>query len=191
MAEIKVFDFDNTIYKGESSIDFALFMMRSNKRVILYLPSIFWNLLRYKLCIVDREKLQAAITDAVKFIVRDKEEVLRLADSFWKKHVRKLDKRMLDSISADDVIVTASPSFLISAAGNRLKTKNIIGSVLDLDKKEVAYLNFGENKVKKYRELYGTESIGCFYTDSFNDKKMMDISDRVFLVKNGKLRRIK
>ena len=35
-----VFDFDNTLYRGESSVDFALFMIRYNPRIILWLPKI-------------------------------------------------------------------------------------------------------------------------------------------------------
>jgi len=37
-AVMKAFDFDNTIYRGESSIDLAVYMIRNNKKIILYLP---------------------------------------------------------------------------------------------------------------------------------------------------------
>lgn len=58
-------------------------------------------------------------------------------------------------------------------------------------KMKVRYLNFGENKVKGYKALYGDKRIECFYTDSYNDKALMEISDRVFIVKKGRLTRIK
>ena len=61
----------------------------------------------------------------------------------------------------------------------------------DLDKKEITHFNFKDNKVKKFRELYGDAKIDSFYTDSYNDRAVMDISEKVFLVKNGKIRRIK
>ena len=50
---MKVFDFDNTLYHGESSVDLALYMIRTNKKIIKYLPSIFINLIKYKLCMVE------------------------------------------------------------------------------------------------------------------------------------------
>ena len=56
---------------------------------------------------------------------------------------------------------------------------------------EVSFFNFGDNKVTRYRELYGDRPIDCFYTDSYNDRSMMDISDRVFIVKDGRIKSIK
>ena len=37
---MQAFDFDNTIYKGESAFDFALFVMRKKISLIRYLPHI-------------------------------------------------------------------------------------------------------------------------------------------------------
>ena len=48
-VKMKVFDFDNTLYHGESAVDLAIFMIKNNKKIILYLPKIFINLIKYKL----------------------------------------------------------------------------------------------------------------------------------------------
>ena len=37
----------------------------------------------------------------------------------------------------------------------------------------------------------GDREIDSFYTDSYNDQAMMDISKKVYLIKNGKGKRIK
>ena len=189
--DIKVFDFDNTIYRGESSIDFALFMIKNNKRILLFLPSLFWNTLLYKLCLASKEKLEKRVNDAIKVIVRDKDELLSLAGRFWEKNHSKLDGRILRRIDSDDLIITAGPFFLIDAVKHKLNTKNLICSEVNWDKMEVSFFNFGDNKVKRYRELYGDKPIDYFYTDSYNDQSMMDISDRVFIVKDGRIRSIK
>lgn len=34
---MKEFDFDNTLYRGESSLDFSLYMIRTNKKILPYL----------------------------------------------------------------------------------------------------------------------------------------------------------
>ena len=70
---MKVFDFDNTLYRGESSLDFSLFMIRANKRILLYLPVIASNTIRYKLCLVDRQELGDSINKYMKIIVRSKQ----------------------------------------------------------------------------------------------------------------------
>lgn len=191
MITIKVFDFDNTIYRGESSIDFALYMLRYNKRILLFLPDLLWNLISYKLCIVSREKLERRINDAIKVIVRDREELLRLSHSFWLRNSHKLDEHILRLIDEEDLIITAGPFFLIDAIKHRLNTRNLICSEVDWERREVSYFNFGDNKVKRYRELCGEKKIDRFYTDSFNDKAMMDIAERVFIVRNGNIKCIK
>jgi phosphoserine phosphatase len=188
---IKVFDFDNTIYRGESSIDFALYMLRYNKRILLFLPDLLFNLVTYKLCLVSKEKLERRINDAIKIIVRDREELMRLTRSFWQENYYKLDDRMLRRIDKNDFIITAGPSFLIDAIKNSLNTSNLICSEIDWDRMEISHFNFGDNKVKRYSELCGDKPIDCFYTDSFNDRSMMAISKRVYYVKNGNIKCIK
>lgn len=52
-------------------------------------------------------------------------------------------------------------------------------------------LCFLENKVKIFNELYPNAHIDNFYTDSMNDKAMMDIADHVYLVNGNKIEQIK
>ena len=188
---MKAFDFDNTLYRGESSLDFSLYMIRTNKKILLYLPVILTNTVKYKLCLVDREGLGDAINKYMKILIRSKREILHLVEEFWKTHADQLDADMLKRVGPDDLIITAGPGFLLDEIRHRLGTQNIISSEVDLDKREITHFNFKENKVRRFRELYGDARIRSFYTDSYNDQAVMDISDMVFLVKKGKIKRIK
>ena len=188
---MKVFDFDNTIYRGESSIDFSIFMIRKNKRIILYLPTIFISLVKYKLCLVNKVKLEKTINDFLKVMIKDKRETFRTIAEFWSKNEHKLDKKILNIIKHDDVIMTASPSFLVHGIQKRLNTRNIICTEVDPDKREMTYFNFGENKLRRFKELYGDRKIDCLFTDSYNDKAIMDISEKVFMVRKGHIRRFR
>ena len=188
---VKVFDFDNTLYRGESSLDFSLFMIRANKRILLYLPVIASNTIRYKLCLVDRQELGDSINKYMKIIVRSKQEMLDLVEAFWAAHSSNLDRNMIARIRPEDIIITAGPDFLLDGIKERLHTQNIISSVVDLDRREILHFNFKDNKVLRFRELYGDRKIDAFYTDSYNDKAMMDISEKVYLIKKGKGKRIK
>lgn len=188
---MKVFDFDNTLYHGESAVDLALYMIGNNRKIILYLPKIFVNLIKYKLCMVEKKKMVAAINDFLRNALRDKNEIFSAVDGFWEKNRCKLDKTMLKRIEKDDIIITAGPDFLINGIRDLINTDHIISSRIDAEKMKVKYLNFGENKVKGYKAMYGDRRIDCFYTDSYNDKALMDISDKVYIVKKGRLSRIK
>ena len=187
---MKVFDFDNTLYRGESSLDFSLYMIRTHKKILLYLPVIMANTISYKLCLVDKDKLGAEISKYMKLIIRDKHEIRRLVRTFWQTHANRLDADMLKRIGPNDLIITAGPDFLLDGIRDRLGTQNIISSIVDLDRIEILHFNFKDNKVSRFRELYGDAKINAFYTDSYNDRALMEISDKVFLVKKGKIKRI-
>lgn len=110
---MKGFDFDNTLYRGESSLDFSLYMIRTHKKILLYLPVIMANAIKYKLCLVDKEKLGAEINKYMKLIIRDKYEIRRLVKTFWQTHAGRLDANMLRRVGPNDLIITAGPDFLL------------------------------------------------------------------------------
>jgi phosphoserine phosphatase len=142
------------------------------------------------MCLVEKEKLLKKINNYMKIMVMDEDELNKLVKKFWKKKIHKLDRKMLRRIKKEDVIITAGPDFLIHGIKKLLNTDNIISSEIDTEKIEVKYFNFGDNKVKRYKELYGNRRIDCLYTDSYNDKALMDISDKVYIVKKGRLKLI-
>ena len=188
---MKVFDFDNTIYRGESSIDLALYMMKNNKMIIRFVPSIFINLVRYKLCLISLEQMENIINEFCASVMGSKDELPAIIDGFWRTHADRLDPRILKRIRPQDIIITAGPDVLIEGIKERLGTDNIIASKIDPDTGKIIYLNYKDNKVKRYRELYGDRPIDALYTDSYNDRALMDISDRVYLVKKGRIRKVK
>ena len=187
---MKVFDFDNTIYRGESSIDFSFYMIRHNRKILLYVPVILSSLVKYKLCLLSREKLESIINDFFEGVLEGTEDAERFISLFWETHAGKLNKRILQLIEPEDVILSASPSFLVGGIREKLGTDNILGTEVDLERKRITWFNFGENKVRRYRELYGDRVIDAFYTDSYNDRAMMAVSRKVFIVKRVPGRRV-
>ena len=102
---MKVFDFDNTIYRGESSIDLAVYMIRNNKKIILYLPMIFTNLVKYKLCMVGRKEMEIILNDFCQAVMGDKDEVPEIIDRFWQIHAHKLNRKILKRIAKEDFAI--------------------------------------------------------------------------------------
>lgn len=188
---MKVFDFDNTLYRGESPIDLVLFMMKKDKKILLWLPKIFFNLFKYKLCILNKEQLENKINELMHDLLKDKDKTAEIINSFWSQNYKKLNQVTLKEVAPEDVILSASPSLLLDGIKEKLISQNIVCSEIDIDKKKITYLNFGENKVKRFKEIYGDKKIDAFYTDSYNDKAMMEISDKVFLVRKNKIIQIK
>ena len=182
---MKVFDFDNTIYRGESSIDFSFYMIRHNKKILLYVPTILISLVKYKMCLMKKEKIETLITDFFAGVLDGTEDAPVLIRNFWETHAHKLNAKILALIGPEDVIMSASPVFLVAGIREKLNTDNIIGTEVDMEQKRITWFNFGDNKVKRFRELYGNRTIDAFYTDSYNDRALMEISRTTFIVKKG------
>lgn len=188
---MKVFDFDNTLYRGESAVDFVLFMIRCNRKILFWLPKIFWNLLKYKLCLIKKDNIEAQIDRFLQSCLPEQDVLLPLVRQFWRTHLHKLDTGMTAKVMPEDVIVTAGPDFLLRVLQKKLGTTHLLCSEVDLKQKKVIYLNFADHKVRRYRETYGETAIDAFFTDSYNDRAMMDCAKRVYLVKKGRVRRIR
>lgn len=54
---MNVYDFDNTIYDGESSVDFFMFCLKKRPKLIKYILVVFFNLAKYKLCLISKQEL--------------------------------------------------------------------------------------------------------------------------------------
>ena len=188
---MQVFDFDNTLYRGESAVDFALFLMRRRPKIMLWLPKIFWNLLKYKLCLIQKEHMEAQINRFMQSCLPDEAEVRRQVRCFWRSHIHKLNAALVSRIKPEDIIITAGPYFLLNPIRKQLGTSRLIASEVDLARKTVQYLNFSERKAARFRAMYGDTVPEAFFTDSYYDRALMDIARRVYLVKKRTIRRIR
>ena len=182
---MKVFDFDNTLYRGESSIDLSFYMVRYNRRILLYVPTILISLVRYKMCLMEKSEIEKLINDFFADVLTNSGNESDLINSFWETHAHKLNQRLLELIEPEDVIMTASPSFLLDGIRSRLNTDQIICTEVDVDEKKITWFNFGENKAVRFHDLYGDRKIDEFYTDSYNDRALMKLARRVYIVKKG------
>ena len=186
---MKAFDFDNTIYKGESTFDFALYVVKRKKSLIRYLPAFLWLLFTYKVARMEAKTYQKKLDKYAKQFLTNKDFILECVQGFWEENIDRLYPHMLKMIHEDDVIITTCPDFLINEIRDIIPTDHILSTQTDLEKGRILFLNFHENKVKAYHKYYANQKIENFYTDSQNDKPLMAISKNVFLVKNGVVKR--
>jgi phosphoserine phosphatase len=181
---INAYDFDNTLYRGESIFEFACFFIRKHPSTIKYLSKAVKLYKKYKKNNLTKEEIEETIFSILDSIQVSKKEIDRLVEIFWEKNSKKLNKELLKQIKKEDVILTASPSFLIEKV--TLPTKNIYTSDIDIENRKINFLCFGENKKKKWEELHKNKKIKKLYTDSYVDMPLMKIAKEVYLVKKGR-----
>ncbi|MCD7796594.1 MAG: hypothetical protein LUG95_02980 [Clostridiales bacterium] len=106
---------------------------------------------------------------------------------FWDKNEKKIKPWYNKVRKDDDIIVSGTTDFLLDEIMKRMNVKNYVGSSIDKKTGKFICLCFLENKVKIFKELYPDAHIDNFYTDSMNDKAMMDIADHVYFVNKDKI----
>ena len=66
MTKINVYDFDGTVYRGDSSVDFFLFCLRRFPANIILLPKVAAALLQYKVHLCSKEHLKSVFFSFVR-----------------------------------------------------------------------------------------------------------------------------
>ncbi|MGN1420183.1 MAG: haloacid dehalogenase-like hydrolase [Eubacterium sp.] len=188
---MNVYDFDNTIYDGETLVDFILYYVRTDPRIWKYVPKLL------VICFKDAFHL-FTVEDAVDAYAGFLEGYYTKIDTieadvkkFWDKNEYKIKPWYEMVRKPDDIIVSGSTDFLLDEIMKRMGIKNYIGSSIDKKTGKFKRLCFLENKVKFFKESFPNAHIDNFYTDSMNDKAMMDIADHVYFVKGDKIEQIK
>ncbi len=170
---MNVYDFDNTVYDGESTFDFFLYCLKRRPKLVRFLFPVVSGLLRYKMRLVSREDFAALAEKNMFGMLRLCPDYRTLVERFWDQNMRKIKPFYWERKQADDVIMTASFDFLIEPCLARLGVKHAICSSADLAEGKVTRLCFRENKPLLFDELFPETHADAFYTDSLNDLPML------------------
>ena len=188
---MNVYDFDNTIYDGESCFDLFKFYMKKDFSLIKLFPQVVKGFAKYK-------KGEVSIEQMVSKYAPLAEEKIKMIDfenepkEFWDKHMKKIKPFYKEIQKDDDLIITASPDFHIEEIAKRLGIKYYLTSTFDKQKGKIDFICIRENKITAFKEKYGDREIENFYTDSAeNDAPLINLAKRAFLVKKHKITQIK
>ena len=188
---MNVYDFDNTIYRGESVFDFYLFSVRKNPRLIRFLPLVIRTLWRYKKCKITQEELDAIAKEYASEFVREVSDLPGWVKEFWDKNERKIKPWYLERKREDDVIVSASFDVILEEICPRIGIHRYLSSKIDPETGEVKELCFGAHKPRLWQEAFPGQTIDAFYTDSAIDSPMVGLSEHAYLVKKREIVKIK
>ena len=179
---MNVYDFDGTIYRGDSSVDFCTFVMRRHPGALRHLPAFSAAVVRKK-----AEKITTRELKEVFFrFLADVPDIEQEVAQFWLSHERKIMPWYLESKQPTDVIISASPEFLLAPICRKLKTAALIASQVDPKTGQFRGANCkGEEKVRRFRALYPDAKVGQFYSDSKSDLPMARLAEQAFLVQKG------
>lgn len=187
---MNVYDFDGTIYDGESTFDFYLYCVFHHPVCIKFAFIVLKSLIRYKMCRIDEKELMSLAERYICEFLSCCPDARELSVKFWDRKIKKIQPFFLENRQEDDIIVSASFGFLLRPLFERLGIKHYLLSEIDFDSVSVIRLCYRKNKVRLFRESYGCIKVCDVYTDSLNDKALMSLAGRdVYLVKHGRVRK--
>jgi phosphoserine phosphatase len=103
---------------------------------------------------------------------------------FWERNGRKIRPWYRGQRQDADVIISASPEFLLAPIVKDILKVRLIASFINVSTGKFTGRNcYGEEKVRRFREVYGDEKIDSFFSDDYADMPLMRIAEHVFLVK--------
>lgn len=187
---MNVFDFDNTIYDGESTMDFFFFILKKKPQFIIYIPKVLRGFYRYKKGLSDLKEVETSVGEMISLFLKYQDNADEVVKEFWVKHERKLKPYFLNKITDEDMIISASPRLLLEGIIGKLGTDKLFCSEIDLEKGNITFFCFGENKAKFFKERFAGAKIDEFYSDNMADRPMMELADKAFLVTGDKIEQL-
>lgn len=182
--KVNLYDFDNTIYKGDSSTDFFFYALMKYPKVFKYIPRIVKSAILYKLKIIKKTKMKENIFSFLEVIP----DVDSLVKKFWDTHTCYIKDFYLTKKHNKDIIISASPEFLLKPITDKLEVMDLIAS--DVDKKTGKFngLNcYGKEKVKRLNKKYKDLTVIESYSDSLSDTPILELAEKAYIVKGNKL----
>ena len=185
MKHIDVYDFDGTIYNGDSSIEFLLYALKKKKTLIKYLPKITIFRILNRLGIIKKKKFKEVYFSFIKEI----KDLEQFVEEFWKEKEHKINQFFLDNVTQkeDIYVISASPEFLLRPYVSKLKNVKLIGTRISKDAKLTGENCKGKEKINRLKEVEKDFVIENFYTDSIVDLPLVEISKTSYLVCDGKV----
>ena len=121
------------------------------------------------------------------FRVQTVRQAAQEAERFWDRHLIGIEPWYRAQQSNTDVIISASPDFLIGAACRRLGVR-FLASPVDARTGQLLGPNCrGEEKVRRFRSAYGAAEVERFYSDSCSDAPLAALAQEAFLVRRGQV----
>ncbi len=181
---MNVYDFDKTIFYPDSSASFFRFCLRRYPAAVLAtLPRSIALAFGYA---AGRVPTKALKQQLFSFLARipDVDEAVA---AFWQENETRLGEWYLRQRRDDDLIISASPEFLLAPVCARLRVR-LIATQMDRHSGRIDGENCHDSeKVRRFYALYPGQRPEAFYSDSLSDSPMAEISETAFLVRKHRL----
>lgn len=111
-----------------------------------------------------------------------------LTVSFWDNYYNRLQKWYLATNHETDVIVSASPEFILVPLAKRLGVPLVIATQMDPKTGKIVGENCrGEQKLIRLKESIKEPDIVRAYSDSMSDMPLLELAAKAFIVRKNRI----
>lgn len=181
---VNVYDFDKTIYRHDSGVDFYFFSLKKHpfkvlKSTFKTVPSLILYLFK--------KRSTLDLKDTILYFINEV-DLKKLVNDFWDTHEKYINNWYKKQKRKDDVIVSANTDFLLKEICKRLGIKNMIATTYDFKKKKHVGLHCkNKNKITMFYEKYPKYKMNKTYSDSKHDIPLLEEGKEAYVVKGEKL----
>lgn len=187
MRKINIYDFDYTIYRGDSSLDFWIFCIAKKPTILKRLPVQVIALILKKIKVINTTKFKSIFFSFLKDF--DSQNLERNINLFWhKKKVNFEDWFLNRDKQHYEVVISASPEFLLKDICRFHKVDTVIGTDMDYSGKIYGLNCKGEEKLNRLNKIVDNYIIDEFYSDCISDLPLAKLANKPFLVKKDNLK---
>lgn len=180
---MNVYDFDGTIYNGDSTKDFVFYLLRSYPRIIVYMPAFLYASIKYKIGKISKTKMKETLYRFLNSFSLG--EIDKIVEKFWISHKKNIYSWYYQKKKCSDLIISASPRFILEYICRDLGVNLICSEVNPTNGNYIGVNCYGEEKVKRFYEIYPQGIIKEFYSDSKSDEPLAKIANCSYMVKRG------
>ena len=181
---MNTYDFDETIFNPDSSYAFIMYCWKKFPgKMLKTLPGVISASLVYSR---DKSKAKELKEKLIAFLP-ELDDIDARVEEFWACHMSGIGSWYLEQKKEDDIIISASPEFLLQPIAKHLGVR-LIATPMDKHSGKINGKNCHDHeKVRRFYEQYPGAHTEEFYSDSLSDAPMAMIADKAFMVNKGKL----
>ena len=132
---MKVFDFDETIFDGDTAFEFVTEFVKKHPKLLKLTPDIIKVVRDYKNLTFRFEDLVDNYGPMISdFIISENVDAKQIAKEFWDKREHKIKPFYFEIQQEDDLVISASPTFMLEEICNRIGIKHYLGTEMDLER---------------------------------------------------------
>ncbi len=180
---MNVYDFDKTIFDGDSATHFWNYCIYRYPAAIRVLPALVHTAVTH----IRDPEIHGVLKEKMFSVLRFVPDIDKEVRVFWDENMDRVFSWYLQRKREDDLVISASPSFLIGEVCGRLGVR-YIATEMDTHTGRLLSPNCrGQEKVKRFQSVYGDAVIDEFFSDSYADRPMMELARSAFLLKKGSI----